>query len=211
MEIHFLAYDNVEELDLAGPWEFAGLLAERGHFAPPRLVTLNARNPAGANGLRFAADLHYGDAGIPDVAVLPGGSGARAAMLDQGVLDYMQRLGRGCHSVLSICTGSYLMQKAGLLRGRKATSHWAFLQHLRGDPDVEVVEERFVRDGNIWTSAGVSAGMDMMLAFIAETFGESVAADVQLEAEYFPSRRVYGRPFDRADVPAYIRRLGNGG
>jgi len=209
MEIHFLAYDNVEELDLAGPWEFAGLLAERRCCSPPKLVSLNSLNPVGANGLRFAADLHYSDAGIPDVAVLPGGSGARTAMLDQGVLEYLQRLGNGCQSVLSICTGSYLMQKAGLLKGHKATSHWAFLQHLRSDPDVEVVEDRFVSDGNIWTSAGVSAGMDMMLAFIAETFGEAVAADVQLEAEYFPSDRIYGRPFDRADVPAYIRRLGN--
>jgi cyclohexyl-isocyanide hydratase len=99
------------------------------------------------------------------------------------------------------------MQKAGLFNGRRATIHWSFLSHLKADPEITVVEQRFVRDGNIWSSGGVSAGMDMMLAFIAHSFGTDVAANVQLYAEYFPATTIYGRPFERSDVSEYIREL----
>jgi cyclohexyl-isocyanide hydratase len=163
--------------------------------------------PVGEHGMRFVADLHFSEAGPTDVLFVPGGSGGRTAMEDGHVMSYLRDKGRSCKAVLSVCTGSFLMQRAGLLNGKRATTHWAFLDHLKSDPNVTVVERRFVHDGNIWTAGGVSAGMDMMLAFIADSFGESVAADVQLDAEYFPDDKIYGRPFDRADVPAYIREL----
>ena len=207
MDVQFLIFERVEELDLAGPWEFIGLLSERKHCSPPRLVTLNEMTPLGEHGMRFVAHTHFSEAGPCDVVFVPGGSGARSAMEDDHVIEFLQQKALACEAVLSVCTGSYLMQKAGLLDGRRATTHWAFLKHLRDDPRVELVEQRFVRDGNIWTSAGVSAGMDMTLAFIASCCGESVAADVQLDAEYFPADTVYGRPFDREDVSEYIRRL----
>jgi transcriptional regulator GlxA family with amidase domain len=128
-------------------------------------------------------------------------------MTDPQVISYLQTQHDRGLAILSVCTGSFLMQKAGLFKGRRATTHWAFLNHLKEDPEIEVVEQRFVRDGNIWSSGGVSAGMDMMLAFIADTFGTTVAADVQLYAEYFPATTIYGRPFDRSDVSEYIRSL----
>jgi cyclohexyl-isocyanide hydratase len=208
MIIHFLVFNRVEELDLVGAWEFAGLLAEHGYGESPKLVTLNAMSPVGEHGMQFTADAHFSAIGEPDVVFVPGGSGARVAMHDEPVISYLQERARRCKAVLSVCTGSFLMQKAGLLRGRRATTHWAYLDHLRADPDVEVVEQRYVRDGNIWTAGGVAAGMDMMLAFIAHARGESVAAAIQLYAEYFPSSRLYGRPYERDDVPAYIRDLG---
>ncbi len=207
MDIHFLVFNNFEELDLVGPWEFVGLLADRKKCSPPVLVTLNSMTPVGEHGMRFAADVHFSESRQPDVLFVPGGSGARAAKNDPEVMAYLQEYGRGCRSVLSVCTGSYLLQKAGLLEGRRATTHWAFLDHLKADTSIEVVERRFVRDENIWTSAGVSAGMDMTLAFIADSFGSDAAADVQLDAEYFPLPHIYGRPFDREDVAAYIREL----
>lgn len=207
MNFEFLIFDRVEELDLVGPWELIGLLADRKLCPLPKLVTLNEMMPAGEHGMRFVADRHFSEAAPSDVVFVPGGSGARVAMEDEKVLSYLQEKARSCQAVLTVCTGSYLMQKAGLLKGRQATTHWAFRDHLKNDPDVTVVEKRFVRDGNIWTSAGVSAGLDMMLAFISHTYGESVAADIQLDAEYFPSEKIYGRPFDKSDVSQYIRDL----
>lgn len=207
MHIHFLVFDRVEELDLVGSWELVGLLAERKLCSPPTLVTLNSMTPIGEHGMRFTADFHFTKSALPDVVFVPGGSGARVAMEDKKVLAYLQDRGQNCKSVLSVCTGSYLMQKAGLLNGRKATTHWAFLDHLRSDSTVTVVEQRFVHDGNIWSSGGVSAGMDMMLAFIADSYGDAVAADIQLDAEYFPSDQIYGRPFEKENVSEYIRRL----
>ena len=210
MHIHFLVFDRVEELDLVGSWELAGLLAERDLCGAPKLVSLNSMTPVGEHGMRFIADAHFSDTDAPEVVFVPGGSGGRVAMEDPNVIAYLQDRGRTCNAVLSVCTGSFLMQKAGLLKGRRATTHWAYLDHLRSDPTVEVVEQRFVQDGNIWTSGGVSAGMDMMLAFIAHAYGESVAADVQLGAEYFPADVIYGRPFERADVSRYIQELRSG-
>ena len=207
MDIHFLVFDRVEELDLVGSWELVGLLAERERCSHPKLVTLNTMTPVGEHGMRFVADLHFSEAGPSDVLFVPGGSGGRTAMEDAHVISYLRDKGQNCKAVLSVCTGSFLMQRAGLLNGKRATTHWAFLDHLRSDPNVTVVERRFVHDGSIWTAGGVSAGMDMMLAFIADSFGETVAADVQLDAEYFPADRIYGRPFDRADVSEYIREL----
>jgi len=207
MNIHFLVFDRVEELDLVGPWELIGLLAQRKLCSTPKLVTLNTMTPVGEHGMRFVPDVYYSEAGPADVVIVPGGSGGRIAMEDENIISYLQDQGRSCKAVLSVCTGSFLMQKAGLLYGKRATTHWAFLDHLKGDSNVTVVEQRFVHDGNIWTSGGVSAGMDMVLVFIAESFGESVAADIQLEAEYFPSDRIYGRPFERDDVSQYIRDL----
>lgn len=207
MRIQFLIFDHVEELDLVGPWELFGLLAQREHCEPPVLVSLNSMTPIGEHRMRFSADAHYTERLRPDVVVIPGGRGAREAMKDEQVVSYVQWLGETSKTLLSVCTGSILLQKAGLLRGLKATTHWAFLERLREDPDVTVVEERFVTDGRVWTSAGVSAGIDMTLAFIAESFGEKVAAQVQLDAEYFPSGRVYAEAFRNERLPDYIRRL----
>jgi len=208
MKFQFVIFDGVEELDLVGSWELVGLLAARKVCEPPELVTLNEMTPRGERGMRFIADIHFKDAVPCDVLFIPGGSGGRIVMDDQEVVDYLRDKGRTCEAVLSVCTGSYLMQKAGLLKGRRATTHWEHLHHLRDDPTIEVSEQRYVNDGNIWSSGGVSAGMDMMLAFIASKFGETVAADVQLDAEYFPSDRIYGTPQERSDVSEYIRNLG---
>ncbi|MDP9414937.1 MAG: DJ-1/PfpI family protein [Pseudomonadota bacterium] len=207
MQFHFAVFERVEELDLVGPWEMVGILAARGHCLPPKLTSLNSMEPTGEHGMRFLADFHFERAPIPDVLVVPGGSGAREAMRNPSVLNYLRRCGAECTNVLSVCTGSYLMQAAGLFNGRKAVTHWAFLDHLREDPSITVEEERVVRDGSVWSAAGVSSGMDMMLAFIAHVWDDSVAADVQLEAEYYPSGVVYGAPSQQPNISRYIREL----
>jgi cyclohexyl-isocyanide hydratase len=101
----------------------------------------------------------------------------------------------------------YLMQKAGLFANKKATTHWAFLEHLKIDDAIEVVEDRYVQDGKIWSSAGISAGMDMTLAFIADYFNDNVAAEIQLNAEYYPSSKVYGNPSSNSNVSNYIKNI----
>ncbi|PSN15633.1 DJ-1/PfpI family protein [filamentous cyanobacterium CCT1] len=207
MDFQFLVFDYVEELDLVGSWELVGLLAEQKQCSSPKLVTLNTMTPVGEHGMHFIADVHFSEAEAPDVIFVPGGSGSRIAMEDPSVIAYLQEQSKCCKAILSVCTGSFLMQKSGLFKGRRATTHWAFLNHLKEDPDVTVVEQRFVHDGNIWSSGGVSAGMDMMLAFIAYSFGHDVAASVQLSAEYFPATTIYGRPFERRDISEYIRVL----
>jgi len=98
-----------------------------------------------------------------------------------------------------------VLHAAGLLSGKKATTHWASLDRLRALGDVTVLEERYVQDGSVWTSSGVSAGIDLMLAFIASTAGDEVAGQVQLAAEYYPASVRYGSAELQARGPDYLR------
>ena len=126
-------------------------------------------------------------------------------MANPALIDFIRRQSAGCRAVLSVCTGAFLLHAAGLLSGQRATTHWASLDRLRALGDVEVVKERFTRSGAIWTAAGISAGMDLMLLFIAETDAEDVAPAVQLESEYFPGLRMYGSTDCRGKGSAYFR------
>jgi transcriptional regulator GlxA family with amidase domain len=98
-----------------------------------------------------------------------------------------------------------LLQAAGLLEGKRATTHWFSLERLSDLPGVSVVEERFVRDGNIWTAAGVSAGIDLALALIADQAGEDTAGQVQLAIEYYPSSKRYGQAHQSPQAPGYLK------
>ena len=207
MRMYFVIFDKVEELDLVGSWELIGLLAEMKLCEPPKLISLNSMTPMGEHGMRFNADVHFTESLYPDVLIVPGGSGARLAMRDSSVIEYFKKANDKCSAILSICTGMYLMQKAGLFRNKKATTHWAFLEELRKDDSIDVIEERYVKDGKIWSSSGVSAGMDMTLAFISDFFNESVASEIQLNAEYFPSSKIYGTKAKNINLPGYIRKL----
>ncbi len=110
--------------------------------------------------------------------------------------------------MLSVCTGTFILHRAGLLTNRKATTHWASLDRLRALGDVVVVEDRVVRDGKIWTSAGVSAGIDLALAFIEHMAGEKIAGRIQLGTEYYPSGKSYGMMHEFAQAPMYVKQWG---
>jgi len=121
------------------------------------------------------------------------------------LIRYISEQAKYCKAVLSMCTGTFLMHRAGLLSVKKATTHWNSLNRLKELGDVAVVEERFVRDGNVWSSAGVSAGIDLMLALIADIAGEEIAGGVQLASEYYPVLTRYGASHKAPMAPAYLR------
>lgn len=204
----FLIYPGVEELDLVGPWEMATMW--KTYAGGPNCVTVSQTGgpTVCAKGLKIAADHSFADCPKLDYLLVPGGFVALEEAKNPEVVDFVARQAREGEHILSVCTGSFILEAAGLLGGRKATTHWKLLSKMREIDGVEAVEERFVRDGNVWTSAGVSAGIDLTLAFIAAVAGEEKASIVQYNAEYYPDGRVYGTAHQAPQGSAYFRELG---
>jgi transcriptional regulator GlxA family with amidase domain len=201
-----LAFDGVEELDLVGPWEALTMWSKVADGPQDCFVVAESRRPIScANGLSINPHASFDDCPRLDCLLVPGGQGTRREVENQVLVEFVGRQAAHCASILSVCTGAFILYAAGLLHGRKVTTHWASLDRLRGLGDLEVVEQRFVQDGRIWSSAGVSAGIDMMLAFIKSEAGEDAAGKVQFSAEYFPSTVRYGGFENHRQAPAYVR------
>jgi cyclohexyl-isocyanide hydratase len=182
----FALYPRVTQLDFTGPFEiFTRLPRARCVLASVDGGTLHADGGIAFAGLARLAD-------VADCALLcvPGGFGTVAAMEDSVYLSQLRRLAASAEYVTSVCTGSLLLAAAGLLRGKRAACHWAWrelLAEFRAVPDAA----RIVRDGNIITGGGVTAGIDMALSVMGEIAGADYAQVVQLAIEYAPEP-----PFD---------------
>jgi transcriptional regulator GlxA family with amidase domain len=185
-----LLFDGVEELDAVGPWE---VLAAWTHFAPDDGFDVTCLSRTGdavlaAKGLSIGAHHSFADAPAYDVLLHPGGQGTRPLMRDEEHLDWVRKQRAEVPLLTSVCTGSLVYAAAGLLHGRPATTHWGSLELLaETDPSIEVrAEERFVDDGDIITSAGVSAGIDMALHLVQRLAGEDRAREVRRYIQYDP-------------------------
>ena len=186
--IGILLFDDVEELDFAGPWEVFGVMLALG--AGGRLVTVaeEVRPIRSAKGLRVLPDHGFADAPPLDVVLVPGGQGTRREVNNPVVIEWLRAVVPSCTWVTSVCTGALLLHEAGATRDRRVTTHWAFVETLRARGDVTVLDGvRYVRDGNLVTAAGVSAGIDMALWLVGQIHGIDVARTVQRHMEYDPA------------------------
>ncbi len=207
MRFGFLIYPGVEELDLVGPWEMATMW--RAYAEGPECVTVSQTSGPMhcAKGLKIAADHSFQTCPPLDYLLVPGGVAALQEVRNEILVDFVRRQATSCQHILSVCTGSFILQAAGILKGRKAATHWKYVEALKAGGGLTVAEGRFVRDGNVWTSAGVSAGIDLTLAFIQAVAGEGTASTVQCSSEYYPDGRIYGAAHKAAPASAYFRNL----
>ena len=207
MNFGILVFNQVEELDFVGPWEMLTMWQKVADGPKNCLVVSQSLEPVTcAKGLSINPHVCFADCPKLDYLLVPGGQGTRQEVNNAVLVEFVASQAKNCKAVLSVCTGSFILHAAGLLSGKTATTHWGSLERLRALGDVQVVEQRFVRDGNVWSSAGVSAGIDLMLAFIASVAGEAVAGEVQFQAEYYPASTRYGGFESQAQAPAYIKR-----
>jgi transcriptional regulator GlxA family with amidase domain len=187
--IGILLFDDVEELDFAGPWEVFSATTQR-LFPDDRVVTIaqEARPIRCAKGLRVLPDADFATAPPLDVVLVPGGQGTRREVSNPTLIGWLREVGQRCQWVTSVCTGALLLHEAGFAKGRRVTTHWAFVEALRQRGDVTVLENRrYVRDGNVVTAAGVSAGIDMALWLVGQIYGIDAARKVQRGIEYDPA------------------------
>ncbi len=188
--IGLLLFDDVEELDAVGPWE---VLSYWTRHRPEDGWSISCLSRHGApvlaaNGLTLAAHHSMNSAPPLDVLIHPGGQGTRALMRDPEHVAWVRHQAATVPLMVSVCTGALVYAAAGLLAGRPATTHWESLELLSGlDPTIRVRPEvRFVDDGDVITSAGVSAGIDMALYLVARIAGDDRAREVRRAIQYDP-------------------------
>ena len=186
--IGILVFDDVEELDFVGPWEvFTSLFAQS---KDGRVVTIAERpDVVGcAKGLRVLPDHGFSDAPALDVLLVPGGMGTRREVANPVLIEWIRKVGERCRFVTSVCTGALLLHEAGFAKGKRVTTHWAFVEQLQARGDVTVLDgPRWVRDGNLVTAAGISAGIDMALWLVGQLHSPEVARRVQRYLQYDPA------------------------
>lgn len=187
MEIAIPLYDRFTALDAIGPYEVLSRLpGAQVRFLGPEAGPVRTDTRM----LTIEAEGRWEDSPAPDILLVPGGTGTRALLDDERMLDWIRSVHETSTWTTSVCTGSLLLGAAGLLDGLEATTHWVELETL-ASYGARPTEQRVVEQGKIVTSAGVSAGIDMGLTLVGRIAGEDVAKVIQLAIEYDPQP-----PFD---------------
>jgi transcriptional regulator GlxA family with amidase domain len=195
LKIGILVFDDAEELDFVGPWEVFTMANEMAKLAGdpvPHEVFLIAERDAPircAKGMRVLPDMTTAICQALDILLIPGGQGTRREVNNKPLLAWIAKIAKDAKWITSVCTGAMLLTAAGPAKGKRVTTHWAFVETLRARNEAADVltNTRYVRDGNVVTAAGVSAGIDMALWLTGEWHGPESARLVQRGMEYDPA------------------------
>jgi len=196
MNIAILIFDDAEELDFVGPWEvftMAGKVIEGQKLSVEAPSVYTVAQHGGtvrcAKGMRVIADHSFADAPKTEVLLVPGGMGTRREVENLAMLDWIAVQAAGAAWVTSVCTGALLLTAAGPAKGKIVTTHWGFVEQLRQRGEAKEVraDMRYVRDGNVVTAAGVSAGIDMALWLTGQLWSPDLARATQKGMEYDPA------------------------
>jgi len=179
--IGLLLFPDITQLDMTGPYEVFTKFPE----AEVRLIWKTLEPVKAGGGMRIMPDTTFADCPQLDLVCVPGGSGMNPLMEDAETLAFLKKQAVGARYVTSVCTGALVLGAAGLLKGRRAATHW-MSRELLAAFGATPVAERVVVDGNVITGGGVTAGIDFALCVAAEAFGEDMAKTIQLGIEYDP-------------------------
>jgi len=186
LQIGSLIFDRLDQIDLTGPFEVFSRIPNSTY----RIYGKSTAPLRDLRGLRMMADATLAEAPQLDLVHIPGGFGQEALMDDEEVLGWICRQAQDARCVFSVCTGALILGAAGLLQGRRATTHWASMDLLPYF-GATIVNERVVKDGNFVFAAGVTSGIDGALRVAADLRGDEVAQGIQLAIAYAPEP-----PFD---------------
>jgi transcriptional regulator GlxA family with amidase domain len=186
LKIVILLFDNHTALDIVGPYEVLNKLPNSKIY----LVGPEKKEYKDIFGLKIVADYSIDEISQADILLIPGGPGVDTLLKNKKVLDWIQKIDSTTKWTVSVCSGSLLLAQAGLLNEKKCTTHWLRKEQLL-NYNVTIKDERYVQDGKIITSAGVSAGIDMALYLVSKIAGDQTSKMIQLAIEYDPKP-----PFD---------------
>lgn len=192
MHIAFVLFPNLTQLDLTGPLQVL-------HRMPGSIIHLPAasKEPVPSDcGLSLLPTCTFEEVPKVDLLCIPGGFGVSEALQDERLMSFVKRAGKEASHLTSVCTGAFVLGAAGLLRDKRATTHWAY-RHLLPKVGAIPVEQRVVCDGNVLTGGGVTAGIDFAFAVVEEVAGPEVAERIQVGLEYRPEARPYPGPDEK--------------
>ncbi|MBT1546780.1 DJ-1/PfpI family protein [Curtobacterium aurantiacum] len=205
IRIVFLLFPHLTQLDLTGPAQVLSRVpGARVEYVAATLDPVPSDCGLSLVPTQTIARAGADGAARADVLVVPGGDGAFDAMLDPDVVAFVRRQAEGATWVTSVCTGAFVLGAAGLLAGKRATTHWASKPMLEAF-GAQPVDTRITRDGAVVTAAGVSAGIDMALWLAAELAGQPAAEAIQLQIEYDPQPPFDHGSAERADAVVVAR------
>ena len=199
INVGIFIFDEVEVLDFAGPFEvfsrtrlLKGAESRRSNdSAPfnPFTVSIDKKSLTATGGLKIIADYTFNNFPKIDILIVPGGYGTRTLLNNEILLKWIKAVSDKANITASVCTGSLLLAKAGLLEGKRATTHWGAIEALKSiSKDIRVITERRVVNDEIITSAGVSSGIDMAFMIVENLYGEQVASDTSKYIEFHRSK-----------------------
>ena len=196
--VGIVLFPDFEELDAMGPRETLGMMARiSGGQWRVMMVSEDGEPVRAFLGTSIVADHSFADCPPLDVILVPGGTGTRSEVDNEKLIEFIRDTGANAEYVVSVCTGAFLLHRAGFLAGKRATTHWGAIGDLKALGDVEVRDgERWVQDSNVITSAGISAGIDMSLYLVSQLTDRRTAANVQKMMEYYP------QPPELVEAPA---------
>lgn len=194
--VDILLFDKFETLDVFGPIEILGKL--------PDIFKLNLISPNGglvesSQNVKVDTNLYTSENDIEKILLVPGGNGTREKVNDNDFINLIKNISNQSKYIISVCTGSALLAKAGILNGKRATTNKRAFKWVteQGKDVLWIKESRWVKDGNIYTSSGVSAGIDMTLGFIEDLIGKEKALEISQRIEYFWNEDSKYDPFSK--------------
>lgn len=204
MKIGFLCYHDIQLMDFIAPLEIANFWQKLNTEIEIINIAEDLEPILATNGVSICVGYNYVTCPKLDYLCIPGGVGRIKESKNQNTLNFIKQQYNNCHILMSVCTGAFLLAEAGLLSNKQATTYWRALKEFKYNyPNVILKEERIVKAGNIWTSGGVSSGIDLMFELVKVVAGESMAGQVQLLAEYFPNQHGYTQKSDAEKLPNY--------
>lgn len=208
--VGILLYDGYTTLDAMGPYQvFSELMGTKVFF-----VGRNKGLIANMNGMKVQCDTSIAEVKQLDILVIPGGfKQTYLATKDTVLLNWIREIDKQSRYTTSVCTGAWILGATGLLRDKEAVTHWYGKKILAEEFGAKVLDQRFVKSGKYWTSAGVTAGMDMSLALVNEITGEKYTKAVMLDLEYDPQPPVQGGSEQKTDreIVENLRSMYDGG
>src|SRR2546421_283983 len=178
--IAIILFDEVEELDFVGPWEvFSYFRKQNLELCEVYTVSETGSQIRCAKGLRVTPNHSFASAPAADIMVVPGGQGRRREVDNPRMIEFLRAQSQRAELMTSVCTGAFLLERAGLLNGKRATTYWGALDELRALGTVTVTPQRYVDEGKVITASGVSAGIDMSLYVIGKLWNPELARQVE--------------------------------